>query len=85
MEWEKIFANNMTDKGLMSKIYKQLLQFSNRKTKNAIKEMGRRPKQTFIQRRYSATYVRIINQDHVGFTPRMQELLSICKSMSLTN
>ena len=53
MEWEKIFANNMTDKGLMSKIYKQLLQFSNRKTKNAIKEMGRRPKQTFIQRRHA--------------------------------
>ena len=24
MEWEKIFANNATDKGLISKIYKQL-------------------------------------------------------------
>ena len=23
-EWEKIFANNMTNKGLLSKIYKQL-------------------------------------------------------------
>ena len=44
MEWEKVFANNVTDKGLKSKIYKQLLQFSNRKTKNAIKKMGRRPK-----------------------------------------
>ena len=24
-DWEKIFANNVTDKGLVSKIYKQLV------------------------------------------------------------
>ena len=24
-EWEKIFKNNVTDKGLISKIYKQLM------------------------------------------------------------
>ena len=27
-EWEKVFANDVTDKGLIYKIYKQLLQFS---------------------------------------------------------
>ena len=26
MEWEKIFANNISDKGLVSKIYKELIQ-----------------------------------------------------------
>ena len=31
-EWEKIIANEATDKGSVSKIYKQLIQFSIRKT-----------------------------------------------------
>ena len=30
-EWEKIFANNVTDTGLIFKIYKQLIQFNNNK------------------------------------------------------
>ena len=37
-EGEKITANETTDKGLISKIYKQLIQLSARKTNNPIKE-----------------------------------------------
>ena len=37
-EWEKITANETTDKGLISKIYKQLIQFNTRKTNNPIKK-----------------------------------------------
>ena len=40
-EWEKIIANETTDKVLISKIYKQLIQLNTRKTNNPNKKWGK--------------------------------------------
>ena len=40
-DWEKIFANDVTDKEFVSKIYKQFMMHQNKKPTQT---MGRRPK-----------------------------------------
>ena len=50
-EWEKIIAKEATDKELILKIYKQLLQLNSRKINDLI--MAQRTTQTFLQRRHT--------------------------------
>ena len=38
MEWEKMFANDIADKGLVSKIYQELLKLNTQKMNNPVKK-----------------------------------------------
>ena len=56
-EWEKLTANETTDKGLISKIYKQLIQLNTRETNKPVKKWEKD-----LNRHFSKEDIQIANK-----------------------